>query len=138
MVFDFFEVGARGGLVAAEAGKPPGVGFEGAHERLDLAEVAAGGGLDDVELAVLAFVLFEREERQGIDEVEVPGLGDAVAVGEELGEVVAGFEEDDGDAGGLLEEMVEDDHVLGLEAGGEAEGGAVGLVENVGDEGRGG
>ena len=133
MVFDLFEVGAGGRLVAAEAGEPPGVRLERAHEGFDFADGAALGGLHDVEQAELALVFFERGAWEGVDEVEFPVAGEAVAVLEEGWEVVAGFEEDDGDLRGLLEEVVEDDHVFGLEGAGEAEVAGVRGAEDLGD-----
>ena len=105
-----------------------------AHERLDLADGAALGGLDDVEEAVLRFVLGEGGFGQSVDEVEVPLSGHAVAVGEQFLEVVAGFEEDDRHVRQVPAQHVQNDHVLGLEARGEADGRARGRADDVVDE----
>ena len=134
VIFDLLKVSPGWRLIAAQTGEPPVIRFKRPHERLDFAHLAALGGLDDMKFAILAFVLFEAQERHRVDEIEVPIGCNAVAVGEELWEVIAGFEEDDGDVRGLLAEKVEDDHVFSLEAGGEAERSAVGFVEDMGDE----
>ena len=138
MVFDLAQVGASGRLLATQAGKPPVERLEMAHERLDLADGAALGGLDDVEETVLRFVLGEGGFGQSVDEVEIPLSGHAVAVGEQFLEVVAGFEEDDRHVRKMATQHVECDHVFGLEARGEADGCARGHADNMLDERLGG
>ncbi len=87
------------GLLAAQAGEPEPVVLERGEERLDLAHAAAAAGIGLVEDAELRLLLGDGELGQQVDEVEVPVGGHAVAVVVDLGEVVAGVEEDDGDVG---------------------------------------
>lgn len=134
MVFDLLEAGAGRRLLAAQAGEPPGEGFERAHERLDLANLAALGGVDDVEKAEVGFVFGEGCERKRVDEVEIPVTGEAVTIFEERGEVITGLEKEDGDLWKMPAQHVQDDHIFGLEAGGETDVFAVRGAEDLGDE----
>ena len=79
-------------------------------------------------------MLGERGDRERVDEVEAPIAHEAVAVLDERGEVIAGFEKDDWDVRQMLAEHVEDDHVLGLERAGEADVLFVGGGDDCGDE----
>ena len=73
-----------------------------------------------VEDAELRLLLGHGEFGQKVDEVHRPRLRHAVAILVDLCEVVAGVEENDGNIGQSLPDNVEDDHVLGLEAVGDA------------------
>ena len=67
-----------------------------------------------------------------VDQIQIPLGGDAIAIGEGLREVVAGFEEDDRDLRLKLEHHVHDDDVFGLEARGDA--GALRVLEVLAEE----
>lgn len=114
------------GLVAAQARRPRLVAGQSLFEGLDLAQGAAQVGVAVVQLrAVLGVLLGHRLTGRERDDVDVHHGLDRVAGPDGLGEVVAGVEEDDIDAGeGTGGEM--GDHRV-LHRGGDAEARAEGL-----------
>jgi hypothetical protein len=98
-VGDLFKRGAAAGLLAAQSGEPDLVVCNGGEERFDLAQSAASIGGDLVQQAVFGLLLSDGARREQVDEIQLPLCGDAVAIGVGLGEMVAGVEEEDRDAG---------------------------------------
>ena len=88
------QVGARLGLLAAQAGDPCVVGAERTEERFDLAQAAAAVGRGLIEDAEFRFLLGDGCSGCDVDEVQIPLGGDAVAICKRLREVIAGFEKD--------------------------------------------
>ena len=120
VVLDDLQVLARGRLFAAQAGEPDVILLQGFEKRLDLAQIAALAGIGAVQDAELGFLLGDGFFRREILEIQIPGLGHAVAIGVGFGKVVAGIEKQHRNIRHALAQKVEDDHVLGLEAAGEA------------------
>ena len=127
-VLSWLQCGATLCLFAAEPGEPQIVGLERGEERFDLSETATAAGIGLVEDAELCLLLGYREFGQKVDEVHRPGSRHVVAILIDFGEVVAGVEENDGNVGQSAPNHVEHDHVLRLEAIGDADV-ALGLVQ---------
>jgi len=98
-VLDWLQCSATLGLFATEAGEPELVAIERGKERFDLPQTTTATGIGLVEDAELRLLLGHGEFGQKVDEVHRPGLRHAVTIFVDLGEVVAGVEEDDGNIG---------------------------------------
>src|SRR6478735_8177542 len=85
---DLLRAGAARGLVAADAGRPGVVGIERAHERLDLADLAAAVRVALPQIGAFAAVLLGDGDHLRPDEVQ------AVAFDQPLARLVALAEEE--------------------------------------------
>jgi hypothetical protein len=117
------QVSASGRLDAAETSEPHIVVLESIEQRTNFTELAALVGLGLIQDAELRFLLGNGLFRHYVDEIEAITGGHGVAVSIDFGEVVTGFKEKNGNVGKALTNEMEDDHIFGLEATGEADGG---------------
>src|SRR6185437_3215387 len=134
VILELVQIGARGRLLTTEACEPPGEGFERPHERLDFADLAALRRIDDVEQTELRLVFCNGGQRKRVDKVELPVADQAIAVFEECREVITGLEKNYGNIAQVPAKEMENDHVLGLKAAGDANVAAGGETDNVSDQ----
>ena len=120
-VFGWLQCSTTLSLFATEAGEPEFVAIEGGEKRFDLPQTTTATGIGLVENAKLRLLLRHSEFGHKVDEVHRPGLRHAVAIFVDLSEVVAGVEEDNGNIAQNVPDKVKHDHVLGLEAVGDAD-----------------
>ena len=121
MIFDDFQIGSRGRLFAAQSRKPEIEFFETCEQRLDFAQMAASSGIGTIENSERGFLFGNGLFCGKILHVEIPLARHFGAIRVGFREVVAGIEKKYGNIGNALAQHVENDHVLGLEAAGDAD-----------------
>src|SRR6185369_13049057 len=116
MVFYLFEPSPCRRLFTPQSCKPPVKWFQRTHEWFHLSGLAASRWLHDMKLAKLPFELLHCRRRQSVDEIQSPLLRHAIAVFDQLCEVIAGLKKDHWNIRQMLSEHVQGDHVLSLKA----------------------
>jgi hypothetical protein len=115
-----FEIRARDGLFAAQAGEPDVIRFQRAQKRIDFSQFAALCWIFPIQDAEFGFLFENGFLGEYIYKIQVPLFGEVISEFVSLAEVVPSFQKEDGDLRKPFSQKSKDDDVFRLKAAGEA------------------